>query len=118
MGLVQKYFEIPERAVDRIDRVVVGDVVTIIFERRGVEGQQPKCSVSEILEVIEPLREPLKVADAIRIAVLKGPDVQFVDDSVFIPERVALNPQVGGFGFDHCVCTIVERTLMDSMGWT
>ncbi len=33
--------EILERAEDRIDALIIGDVVTEIVHRRGVEGRQP-----------------------------------------------------------------------------
>ena len=67
---------------------VVGDVVAVVLERRGIERQQPQRRDAEVLQVIELLRQPAKVADAVAVAVEEGADVKFVDDRVLVPTRV------------------------------
>jgi hypothetical protein len=83
--------EVPEvgtRAVVRMDVVVVGDVVSIVTQRRRVERQQPDRVDTQVADVIELLRESLEVADAVVVRVEVGLDVELVDDDVLVPERV------------------------------
>jgi len=85
---LQEDLEIGERAVARIDGRVVGDVVAVIAQRRGIEGQQPEDVDAEVLKVIELAGQPLKITDAVAIAVEKRADVRLVDDPVFVPKVV------------------------------
>ena len=57
--------EVRERAVARMDVLVVRDVVAVVFERRRIEGQQPQRVDAEVLEIVELARQPWKVADAV-----------------------------------------------------
>ena len=68
--------------------VVVGDVVAVVAQRRGVEGQQPDRVDAERLHVVELLGQAAEVADAVAVGVGEGLDVQLVDDGVLVPERV------------------------------
>ena len=88
--LAQERAEVAQRAVARVDPLVVRDVVPVVTQRRRVEGQQPEAGDAEPLEVVELLREPGEVADAVRGRVAEGPHVRLVDDRVFVPERVAV----------------------------
>src|SRR5690349_11177179 len=47
MRLAQKYFEVLEGAVIRVNVRIVGDVVTVVFKRRRIERQQPERGHSE-----------------------------------------------------------------------
>jgi hypothetical protein len=90
VGLAQELLHITERAVARVDGGVVGDVVAIVLERRGVEGQQPERGDAEVLQVVQLLSQAAEVADAIFVAVVERPHVQLIDDRVFVPEWVAM----------------------------
>jgi hypothetical protein len=94
----RKGLEILQRAVVRIDAVVVGDVVAVVLQRRGIERQNPDRRCPKFLEVIELLDQPAEVADAIAIAVVKGLNVQLVDDRIFVPEWVDGRRFGGGDG--------------------
>ena len=83
---VDEALEVVERAVHRVDRRVVGDVVAVVPERRRVEGQQPQAGDAEVVQVGELLGQPGKVADAVAVAVVEGADVGLVDDRVLVPE--------------------------------
>ena len=85
---VQERLEIVHRSVAGMDVVVVRNVVTVIAQGRWKERQQPEAGDAEILEIIELLRESLKVADPVVIAVEERLYVGFINDGVFIPERV------------------------------
>ena len=81
-------FEVVERAVARMHVQVIGDVVPVVAQRGREEGQQPEAGDAEPLQVIELLRQSPEVADAVVVAVEKGPDVRLVDDRVLVPERI------------------------------
>ena len=50
---VQELLEILESSERRINRKIIGDIISVIPERGWVEGQQPDCGDTEILQVIE-----------------------------------------------------------------
>ena len=85
---VEEPLEVVERAVDRVDRRVVRDVVPVVAQRRRVERQQPEAGDAEILQIGQLLREAGEVADAVAVAVVEGADVGLVDDRVLVPERI------------------------------
>jgi hypothetical protein len=89
VGRIDQLIEVVDRAVARMDVLVIGDVVAVVLERRRVERLQPETRDPEALEVVELLREAGKVADAVVGAVEKGADVRLVDDGVFVPQRIA-----------------------------
>ena len=76
------------RAVARMHALVVGDVIPVVAQRRGIEGEDPQGVDAEPLQVVELLRQPGKVADAVVVAVEEGADVRLVDDRVLVPERI------------------------------
>ena len=77
-----------QRAVARMDVLVVGDVVSVVAQRRRIEGQQPERVDAEALQVVELLRQAGEVADAVVRAVEERADVRLVDDGVLVPERI------------------------------
>ena len=85
----EKRLEVVQRAVLRIDVRVVGDVVTIVLQRRGKERQQPDRRDAQVLDVVEPLGQAAEVADAVAVAVAECAHVQLVDDRVLVPKRRA-----------------------------
>ena len=80
--------EVVHRAVGRMDILVVGDVVAIVFERRWIKGQQPERVDAEIFKVSEPAGQTRKVADAVGRRIDKSAHVRLVDDRLAIPVRV------------------------------
>jgi hypothetical protein len=53
MSFVEEVLEVVDGAIGRVDVGVVGDVVAVVAEGRGKEGQDPKAGDTEFLEVIE-----------------------------------------------------------------
>ena len=80
--------EVAERAVLRLDIVVVGDVVTVVATGRGLERHQPYRRGAEPFDVVEPAHQTLEVADAVTGSVEIGADVEAVHDRVLVPEIV------------------------------
>ena len=89
VGGVHEGAELLHRPVGGVDALVIGDVVAIIAERRGVERHQPDRRDAEVADVIEPLRQPLEVADPVIVRVEERLDVDLVDDGVPVPLRIA-----------------------------
>ena len=96
VGGGEEALEVVDGAVAGMDVGVVGDVVAVVAEGRGEEGEEPEAGDAEVLEVVEAGDEAGEVADAVAVGVLKGADVQLVDDGVFVPEGIG-----GAAGFLH-----------------
>jgi hypothetical protein len=92
--------EILDAPVGRIDRFVLADVVAVVSERRGIERQDPDARDAQRLDIVELLDQTAEVTEAVGISVPKALDVDLVDDSVLVPERVdeLAGCLVGGFG--------------------
>jgi hypothetical protein len=79
--------EVAQGAVGLVHLAVVGDVVAVVAQRRGVERQQPQRGDAELLEVVELAEQAAEVPDAVAVAVGEGAHVHLVDDGVLVPER-------------------------------
>src|SRR5207248_9529489 len=89
-------------AVAGVDGRVVGDVVAVVAEGGGIEGQDPDGGDAKVGDVVEFLGEADEIADAVAVAVREGADVNFVEDGVLIPQRVGDPGRAGhggGFSF-------------------
>jgi hypothetical protein len=80
--------EIRERAEDRVDVLVVGDVVAVVVLRRRVDRREPDDVDAERGEVVEMGGDPGQVADAVAVGVGEGARVDLVDDGGLPPDRV------------------------------
>ena len=91
MGGLEEAVEVRHGPVVGMDRLVVGDVVAVVAQRRLEEGQEPEAVDAELLQVGELTRQPREVADAVVIAVPEGAHVQFVEDGVLVPEGIVIH---------------------------
>src|SRR6267154_5145713 len=73
-----------------MDCVVIRDVVAIIAQRRGEERHEPYRAYPQLLEVVELLFEPLKIADSISVAIVESADVHLIDNRIFVPEGIGI----------------------------
>ncbi len=80
--------EVAHGAVGGIDRGVVGDVVAVVAQRRGVERQQPDGGDAELVQIIELLHQAGEIPDPVIVGIEERLDVQLVDDGVLVPEPV------------------------------
>ena len=60
LGAVRELDEVAERAVARIDAVVIGDVVAVVPVRRRLERHQPHRGDAEPLQVVQASHQALK----------------------------------------------------------
>ena len=77
--------EVVEGAVDGVDRLVVRDVVAVVPERRGIEGQQPDGGRAEVGDVVEPRGQAGEVADAVAVRIEERAHMGLVDDRLPVP---------------------------------
>jgi hypothetical protein len=85
VGGLDERVEVGERAKLRIDVLVVADVVAEVNLRRGIERRDPERGQAETGEVVEARGNPVQIADAVAVTVLKTANVDFVEDRVGPP---------------------------------
>jgi len=88
LAAVSEFHEVAERAVSRIDAVIVGDVVTVVLTWRRLKWHQPDCGHSQSIQIVETPEQPFEVADAVAVGIHIGPDGQAVEYAVLVPEIV------------------------------
>ncbi len=74
-----------ERAEDRVDRPVVGDVVAGVGERRRVPRVEPERVDPEVVQVRQAGTHAGEVADPVAVRVREAPHIDLVDDRVAPP---------------------------------
>ena len=84
LGLFEQTIKIRERSVLRIDGVVIGDVVSEIHLRRGIERRDPDGVDAQVFQIIEMTRYAIEIADSVAIAVSETAGIDFVDNC-FLP---------------------------------
>ena len=87
--------EIAERAVARIDAVIVGDVVAVVSAGRRLKRHQPDRRHAEPVQIVEPPHQSLEIADAVAVGIHIGADGQAIDNGVLVPEIVDHEGQLG-----------------------
>src|SRR5450432_2011471 len=80
---------------------VVRDIVAVIAQRRWEERKQPDAGYAQVLKVIQLLREAFEIAHAVVVAVKESFDVGFIDDGVFVPQRIAGAACLHRFSLSH-----------------
>ncbi len=69
--LLEERVEVGERAEQRMNRAVVANVVAEVPHRGGKDGGDPDRVDSEADQVLEPLSDPVEIADAVALRVLE-----------------------------------------------
>ena len=95
-GFTNKTIEILHRAVLRIDRLVVGDVVPEIDLGRRVHRRDPDGIHAKIPQIVETGGNSIEVADTIAVGVLKAARINFINDRMLPPgggESCAWHPK-------------------------
>src|SRR5205814_4492751 len=64
--ILHQLADVSERAVHRFDVGVVGDVVTVIVQRRRIERKQPQRVDAEVLQVGQLIDQAAEIAVAMR----------------------------------------------------
>jgi len=85
VGFLDELDKVPERSQPRVDPVVIRDVVAVVAVGRRIKGEQPEGRDAQPVEVIEPLYQPLEVANSIAVRVVERFHVESVYDRVLVP---------------------------------
>ena len=117
---VKEFLEVIQRAIAWMDADIIGDVVPIVLERRWKERQKPDAGHAETLQIVQPLEQARKIADAIGVAVTERLHRQLINDGVSVPEWIvprSFHLLVSSYHEPHTlgVCTQVSRGTLD--GW-
>ena len=97
VGLLEHPVEVVERAEDRVDVAVVGDVVAIVLHRALEEGRDPDRVHAQRGHVVEPLNDAREVADAVAVGIAEAARVDLVDHRTpppVVPARADLGQVV------------------------
>src|ERR1700704_2942364 len=68
---LKERIEVRQGTEKRMDRAIVGDVVTKVPHRRWKDGRDPDRVHPEIDKVVKAARNPFEIANAIRIRILE-----------------------------------------------
>src|SRR2546423_6918758 len=88
LAAMGEFDKIAERAVARIDAVIVRNVVAVVPAGRWLKRHQPDRGDAEPVQIIQPAQQPLEITDAVAVGIHIGADRKTVDDAVLVPEVV------------------------------
>src|SRR3954451_7258476 len=94
MRRIQKRLEVLDCPVARIHRCVVGDVVPVVTQRRGIKRQQPQGVYAQLLQIIQFVGKSAKIAATVPVAIAERADMKLINNRVFVPEVSVLRRQL------------------------
>ena len=66
---MRKLDEIAERAISRVDIVIVGDVIAVIAVRRSLKRHQPDRRHPKPAQIVEAPHQSLEIAGSVSVCV-------------------------------------------------
>jgi hypothetical protein len=81
----EQLVEVGQRPEQRVDVLVVGDVVAVVVLRRAVDRRQPDHVGAQPRDVVEVVDDAPQVADAVAVGVGERARVDLVDDGLGPP---------------------------------
>ncbi len=85
---VSEFDKIADRAVARINAVIIGHVVAVIAMGRDLERHQPDGRDAETMQVVETAHQTLEVADAVGVGIHVGSNRQAIDHCILVPKVI------------------------------
>ena len=95
-----------QRAEQRVDVLVVADVVAVVVHRRAVDRRQPDHVDAQLGQVVQPLGDAGDVAGPVAVAVGERPRIDLVDHR-------GLPPVVGPVDGDEGLLSARSRSRID-----
>src|SRR5215469_16834533 len=89
MRVLKQGVELGECAKDRIDVLIIGNVITEIGHRRRIDWGQPNCVDAELGQVRQTLADSGEIANAVCIAVLERSRIDLINDRRLPPRHHA-----------------------------
>ncbi len=81
----EQFVHVFHRAEQRIDGLIVGDVVAVVVLRGLVYRRQPQHVHAKVREIVESAGDALQIADAVAVGILEGPRIDLVDHRIRPP---------------------------------
>ena len=85
MGCRQHTVEIRHGAEISHDISVIGNIISIIIIRGGIDRAEPDDIDPKLLQIGEMLCDPVQIPDPVSVAVREGPGIDLIDDRFFPP---------------------------------
>ncbi len=85
---VGKLYKVTQRAVPRINAIVIRNIIAIVTQRRRLKWHEPDRGNAQALQVVQPVHETAKVTNAITICIHICVDREAIDDRILVPEIV------------------------------
>src|SRR5690606_12846533 len=80
--------EVCEGAEDRVDIAIVGDVISEIVHRRGIEWREPDRIDPKRGDIVEPRRDPREIPDGVAVRIGIAARIDLIDDRALPPQRL------------------------------
>jgi hypothetical protein len=87
MRAIEQLAEVVERAEVRVDAAVVRDIVAVVAERAGVDGQEPDRADAEVADLEQLLDETPQVPVAVAVRVVERPNVDLIENQIPVPRN-------------------------------
>ena len=87
MRLFKQLIEVRHRAEFRLNRLIIADVIAVIDVRGLVHRRQPNHIDAQLLQVVQPRRHALQIADAVAVCIHEAARIDLIDDG-FLPPCV------------------------------
>src|SRR5205807_2943565 len=83
-----EFDEVAQRAITRIDAVIIRNVVTVVPAGRRLEGHQPDRCNPKPVQIIQAPQQATEIAYAVAVGIHVSADRKAVDDAVLVPEII------------------------------
>ena len=92
--------EIRERAEDRVDVAIVGDIIAEVGHRRPEEGRQPNRLDTQARDMVEVRGDAGQVADAVAVRIGEAARIDLIDGGA-VPPGTVLGAVLGRLHVAH-----------------
>lgn len=87
MKLLDQLIEVAQRPEERIDVLVIADVIAVVVLRRAVGGRRRLAWSGVRLQLVETVDDASQIAGSVTVAVREASGVDLVDDGALPPVR-------------------------------
>ena len=83
--LCNQLFHVRKCSEDRVDILIIGNIVAIIVHRRTVNGRKPDRIDTQFFQIRQSFNNALQISDSIPVAVLKASGINLINYRIFPP---------------------------------
>src|ERR1700751_3082637 len=85
VGYRKKALKVLQRSIAGMNGPVIGNVIADVSKGRRKEGHQPYRIDTQLLKIIQPLRETCEIANAVPVGIVEGAHMHLINDCVLVP---------------------------------